>query len=52
MYLWADRTEKFCGGSERMTAAVEGAVVSKPVAKNTTSRSGCSRAMRTASRGL
>ena len=36
----------------RVTAsAFAGAVVSKPIAKNTTSRSGCSWAMRTASSG-
>ncbi len=32
-----------------MATAVGGVVVSKPIAKNTTSRSGLSRAMRTAS---
>ncbi len=37
MYLCADRTEKFRGGSARITAAVATAVVSNPVAKNTTS---------------
>ena len=39
MYLCAERTEKFCGGPRRISAAVATAVVSKPVAKNTTSSS-------------
>ena len=37
MYLCADRIEKFFGISPRTTAAVVTAVVSNPVAKNTTS---------------
>src|ERR1051326_980497 len=44
MYLCAERTEKFFGGSSTMTAAVATAVVSKPVAKKTTCSSGCCRA--------
>ena len=36
-YLCADRIEKFAGRSDNATAAVATAVVSKPVAKKTTS---------------
>ena len=39
MYLCAESTEKLGGGSPRRTAAVATAVVSKPVAKKTTSSS-------------
>ena len=46
-YLCADRMEKFFGRSVRATAAVATAVVSNPVAKNTTS-SRVSRARSTA----
>ncbi|MFO0746254.1 MAG: hypothetical protein U1F43_11345 [Myxococcota bacterium] len=35
-HLWADSTNRFGGGSSSSTAAVATAVVSKPVAKNTT----------------
>ena len=49
MSLWEQRTEKFSGGESRRTAAVPGAVVSKPTAKKTTSLAGFSRATRTAS---
>ena len=37
--------------ARRSVSAVEGAVVSKPIAKNTTTRSGFSRAIRSASSG-
>jgi hypothetical protein len=37
MYLCADSTEKFAGGSSSSTAAVATAVVSKPDAKKTSS---------------
>ena len=37
--LWQDNTEKFSGGVESISAAVVGAVVSKPAAINTTSLS-------------
>ncbi len=39
MYLCAESTEKFGGGSSRITAAVATAVVSKPLAKKTISSS-------------
>ena len=51
---WLHMTEKFRAPSafaRFRVSAVEGAVVSKPIAKNTTSRSGFSRAMRRASSG-
>ncbi len=43
MYLCAESTEKFGGGSPRSTAAVATAVVSKPVAKKTISLVGRAR---------
>ena len=49
---WLQNTLKFASPSAsacRITSAVGGVVVSKPMAKNTTSRSGCCCAMRTAS---
>jgi hypothetical protein len=51
---WLQTTEKFSIPSafaRLSVSAVEGAVVSKPIAKKTTSRSGCSRAIRSASSG-
>jgi len=51
MYLCADSTVKFGGGSASTTAAVATAVVSNPLAKNTTS-SVVSRASSTASAAL
>jgi len=48
------KTEKFMIPSSRARSnvtAVDGVVVSKPIAKKTTSRSGFSRAMRSASSG-
>jgi hypothetical protein len=44
MYLCAGRIEKFGGTPPSTAAAVATAVVSNPVAKNTTSRSGRARA--------
>jgi hypothetical protein len=49
---WLQNTLKFASPSRRasrIASAVGGVVVSKPMAKNTTSRSGFSRAMRSAS---
>ena len=49
---WLQKTLKlgrFSAAACLITTAVGGVVVSKPIAKNTTSRSGCSRAMRSAS---
>jgi hypothetical protein len=51
MYLWAESTEKLGGGSATITAAVATAVVSKPLAKKTTS-SAVSRAISTACAAL
>ena len=51
---WLQKQEKFRMPSAlaRMSvSAVDGAVVSKPIAKKTTSRSGFSRAIRSASSG-
>ena len=51
---WLQKTRKLVTPSSRArssVSAVDGAVVSKPTAKNTTSRSGVSTAMRNASRG-
>ena len=51
---WLQNTWKLVMPSARAFSnviAVDGAVVSKPTAKNTTVRSGLSRAMRKASRG-
>ena len=51
---WLHMTEKFLRFSARArlsVSAVEGAVVSKPMAKNTTSRSGFCLAIRKASSG-
>ena len=51
---WLQKQEKLSTPSafaRRRVSAVEGAVVSKPIAKKTTSRSGSSRAMRSASSG-
>ena len=49
---WLQRIEKFASpflAAARMASAVGGVVVSKPMAKNTTSRSGSASAMRIAS---
>ena len=49
---WLQNTLKLASPSSRarrIATAVGGVVVSKPIAKNTTSRSGCSCAMRIAS---
>ena len=51
---WLQTQVKLCCPSARArlsVSAVDGAVVSKPIAKNTTSRSGFSRAIRSASSG-
>ena len=51
---WLHMTEKLARPSafaRLSVSAVDGAVVSKPIAKNTTSRSGVSRAIRSASSG-
>ena len=51
---WLHMHEKLVSPSARArfrVSAVDGAVVSKPMAKNTTSRSGFSRAIRSASSG-
>ena len=51
---WFEKTLKFVTPSSlalSTVAAVEGAVVSKPTAKNTTGRSGFSAAIRSASSG-
>src|SRR5262245_32095978 len=45
---WFENTEKLPTSSSRArisVSAVDGAVVSKPIAKNTTCRSGCARAL-------
>ena len=49
---WLQKTEKLARparSASRIAMAVGGVVVSNPIAKNTTSRAGFSRAMRTAS---
>ncbi len=49
---WLQKTEKLvspCARAARTASAVGGVVVSKPMAKNTTCRSGVSAAIRTAS---
>ena len=54
MVTWLHMHEKFWTPSARArlsVSAVDGAVVSKPIAKNTTSRSGFSLAIRSASSG-
>ena len=54
MVMWLQKTEKFSIPSRsacRTVSAVEGIVVSKPMAKNTTSLSGCLRANASASIG-
>jgi hypothetical protein len=51
---WLQKTEKFaipCARAWRSVTAVEGAVVSKPMAKKITSRSGLARASSSASNG-
>ncbi len=51
---WLQRTEKFrtpSAAARRTVSAVEGAVVSNPIATKTTRRSGCCRAIRSASSG-
>ncbi len=51
---WLANSEKFVipsARARRTVTAVEGVVVSKPIAKKTTSRSGFSRAIRSASSG-